>query len=99
MVKNQHILQPTNDQQRHLRVIKKLGQQATVKDNISKSNFAGRTLKYTNLNILTEKGFLTKERIHDETSNSPKKIDVYTVKEKEGLKLPYFFDLDSFLSK
>ena len=93
MFKNQHLLPITHDQERLIEVVKNLGPQATVKDIISEATFAGRSWTYTNLNILTEKGFLTKERIHDETGISTKKLDVYTVKEKEGLKLPYYWDL------
>lgn len=83
----------THDQQRLLKVVEKLGPQATVKDIISKSTFAGRSWIYTNLNILTEKEFLTKERIYDETGVSTKKLDVFTVEKKKGLKLPYYLDL------
>lgn len=93
MFKNQHLLPLTNNQQRLLNIVRELGEQATVKDIISESTFAGRTWIYTNLNVLTEKGFLTKERIADETGISTKKLDVYTVNEKEGLKLPYYWDL------
>lgn len=93
MFKNQHLLPLTHDQQRLIETIKELGPQATVKDIISQATFAGRTWIYTNLNILTEKGFLNKERIIDETGMSNKKLDVYTIKEQKGLKLPYFFDL------
>ena len=53
-------------------------------------------LPQSNLNILTEKGFLQKERLIDETGMSNKKLDVYTVKEQKGLKIPYYCDLDKF---
>ena len=94
MFKNQHLLPLTHDQQRLIEIVKTLGPQATVKDIISEATFAGRSWTYTNLNILKEKEFLTKERITDETGMSNKKLDVYTVKEKEDLKIPYYWDLE-----
>lgn len=94
MFKNQQLLPITNNQTRILEIVKTLGPQATAKDVISEATFAGKSWIYTNLNLLTEKGFLTKERIQDETGMSTKKLDVYTVKEKERLKLPYYWDLE-----
>ncbi len=77
-----------------MNIVSELGPEALVKDIISEATFAGRTWIYTNLNVLTEKGFLLKERIMDETGVSTKKLDAYTVREKERLKLPYYWDLE-----
>lgn len=93
MFKNKHLLPLTNDQNRLIEIVKGLGIRAVVKDIISETTFAGRTWTYMNLSILTEKGFLKKERVYDETGNSVKKIDVYTAKPKEELKMKYYFDL------
>jgi Fe2+ or Zn2+ uptake regulation protein len=65
-----------------------------VDEIISETTFAGRTWVYTNLNLLTEKGFLEKTRIEDETGASRKKLDSYIATGQTKIKLPYWVDLE-----
>ncbi|MFA5302926.1 MAG: hypothetical protein WC393_00115 [Candidatus Nanoarchaeia archaeon] len=93
LFKNQCLLPITKDQEKLLQIINAI-QQATVTDIISEATFASRSWIYLNLNLLTEKGFLEKTRIDDETGYSKKKIDSYIVPNKAKLKIPYWSELE-----
>ncbi|MFA5333014.1 MAG: hypothetical protein WC376_00780 [Candidatus Nanoarchaeia archaeon] len=93
LFKNPCLLPITKDQQKLIQVVWDL-KHATVDEIISEVTFAGRTWVYTNLNLLTEKGFLEKTRIDDELSNSRKKLDSYTATGQAKIKLPYWVDLE-----
>jgi Fe2+ or Zn2+ uptake regulation protein len=68
--------------------------QATTDEIISQTTFAGRSWVYANLNVLTEKGFLEKTRIEDETGYSKNKLDSYISTGQVKIKLPYWVDLE-----
>ncbi|MDD4354158.1 MAG: hypothetical protein PHN56_06920 [Candidatus Nanoarchaeia archaeon] len=93
LFKNQCLLPITKDQEKLLQIINTM-QQATVTEIISEATFASRSWIYLNLNLLTEKGFLEKTRIADESEYSKKKIDSYTVPNKAKLKIPYWGELE-----
>ena len=93
LFKNQCLLPVTKEQEKLIEIINTL-KQATANEIVSQATFASRSWIYINLNLLTEKGFLEKTRIDDETGYSKKKIDSYTVPTKAKLKIPYWNELD-----
>jgi hypothetical protein len=93
LFKNQCLLPITKDQQKLIQIVWDL-KQATVDEIISEATFAGRSWIYTNLNVLTDKGFLEKTRIEDETGFSKKKLDSYIATGQIKIKLPYWCDLE-----
>jgi len=93
LFKNHQLLPVTKEQQKLIKIVCDL-KQASVDEIISEATFAGKTWIYTNLNLLTEKGFLEKTRIEDESGFSKKKLDTYTATGQTKIKLPYWVDLE-----
>ncbi|MFA5383041.1 MAG: hypothetical protein WC356_07775, partial [Candidatus Micrarchaeia archaeon] len=93
LFKNQCLLPITKDQQKLIQIVWDL-KQATTEEIISQATFAGRSWIYINLNVLTDKGFLEKTRIEDESGFSKKKLDSYIATGQIKIKLPYWCDLE-----
>ncbi|MDD3985646.1 MAG: hypothetical protein PHY59_07160 [Methanobacterium sp.] len=93
LFKNQCLLPITKDQQKLIKIVWDL-KQATTDEIISQTTFAGRSWVYANLNVLTEKGFLEKTRVEDESGFSKKKLDSYIATGQVKIKLPYWCDLE-----